>query len=248
MTAVIVAIIAAIASIAAAVIAARKPPKKEGSDDGNSIVRVKQIKGGRDVVVAGRDATLVQHGDPFITDEGIKAISKASRELVPDKTLRLGWNGFDATFLEACVRRIPRGWIFDGAAFQPFLAWDNDEMFNLGFRIYNRAAIELGTDHPDCERIAKQAEIYLTARYMMRGISIRGHPEKSEQMDDYSSLWNGKEEGWSVLTPLSDNDHSSPIIYNDKIKAILKIHNTHMLQLIVNKMVKEGCPQIKGSL
>ncbi len=167
---IIVALIAAVATIAAALIAALVKRSGSGGKPSTS-TGFSNISAGRDAVVAGGDAFVVQQvrEDRFISKDGGRLITQVSKEVITDEDLRQRWNSFDAKFLARCVKDTPRGMVFDSDAFQEFNTPEYDQMFSLGVQVYSQCCERL-TDRQSADYAAfnRIAQLYLSARMAVR--------------------------------------------------------------------------------
>lgn len=171
---VVVAIIGGIAVVIAAVIAAiagllKKPNPEPKPHPG---VHISDVKAGGDAnIFTGDDAVFVQQQfleDKFMSKQGTRIVIQAEK-IIPDEKLRSSWSSFDVKFLSKCIKETPRGWAFDGEAFQAFRKPENDLMFGLGVRVYNESQ-RLIDDKTNSDYIAfnRLAQIYLEARFTLR--------------------------------------------------------------------------------
>jgi hypothetical protein len=170
--AIIAAIIGLVGAIVVAIIAARWKKPNKPAERGEAVT-VGNVNAGRDAIVAGRGAIVVQqqiHETRFISKDGAKLITQVSKEIIRDEQLRWRWSSFDVEVLGQCIKDTPRGITFDGAAFKAFKKPENDELFDLGVRIYLECCKRIGDQtNSDYNAFNKIAQIYVTASYLLRG-------------------------------------------------------------------------------
>jgi hypothetical protein len=245
-TSIIAAIIGAVGVVTAAVVAhvmrrkkMHKEEKRETAPQ-NAAVVDNRIQAGGDVIVSGRDTHVTQpSNDRFMTKKSSRLVSKVADEIIKDRHIRFDWSSFDARFLDTCFRDTPRGWIFDGAASKKWLNWDNDQFFDLGVRIYNEVCNRLGYSHADYKNLALVAETYVSARYLLRGLTIIKHPKKEVTVEDFHTLWDGSEPGWCLVKNVRDEgiqEPFSPVIFNRKTKGALMIDDLPLLREVIARM------------
>ena len=160
---------------------------------------------------------------------------------MPNEIERLEWNGFDAQFIDECIRNSVRGWIFDSEAAKRFVKPENDALLGKSFQVYFEAAQRLGKEHPDHDYLAKTQEILLTLRYMGRGMSIVHHPQRSINPDDYAACWDGSNEGWAVTeVPAKRKVPQSILIFHPERREVLMIDNAATHAEVVRRVRSAG--------
>lgn len=242
-TTIVAAIIGAVGAVTAVVVTHlfRRKNRKDAT------VVAKRIRAGGGVIVSGRDTHVTHESkDRFMNKESARLVSKVADELIQGREIRFDWSAFDARFLETCFRDTPRGWIFDGDSSKQFLNWGNDQLFDLSVRVYNEACNRLGYSHPDYKNLALAAETYVSARYLLRGLTIVKHPKKEVTIEDFHTLWDGSELGWCLVRNVKVDgmqEPFSPIIFNRTTKAALMIDDLPLHREAIACMKKADVPE-----
>lgn len=246
---IIAAIIGAVGAVVAAILTRsfrKKTQRKEpeGPSRPNSTVVANGIHASGDVIISGRDTHIAQHNkDRFMSRESAQLVSRVADEIIRERRIRFGWSSFDARFLDSCFRDTPRGWIFDGAESKKFLKWENDRFFDFGVRVYNEVCKRLGYSHADYTNLVIVEEAYVSARYLLRGLTIMKHPKKEPTIDDFYTLWDGSEPGWCLVRSVRVDEtveSFSPIIFDRVKRGALMINDLSLHRQVVERMKKAG--------
>lgn len=168
---VIAAIVAGIAAIAVAVIGLLKR-KQDAQNAPTSSTKFGKIAAGRDAVVAGRDAILVQQQsakERFFSRKGSQLVSQVAKDLIPDEQAQFKWSSFDIRFLDRSIKDSHRGWIFNGEASKEFQRLENDGLFTLSVGVYTECCRRIGDkEDEDYKAFNRIADIYWNMRKVIK--------------------------------------------------------------------------------